>query len=84
MTTARHTGRRPSARQTRRTTSKSNVEERTALPEDPASFDSLAMDLLTVTGSDGCFKRLAPRFAQAFGYTEAELLDRPSLRVYPW
>jgi PAS domain S-box-containing protein len=35
-----------------------------------------AGELLTVIGSDGCFKRLAPHFAPAFGYVEAELLDR--------
>jgi PAS domain S-box-containing protein len=40
---------------------------------------TLATDLLTVIGGDGGFKRLAPWFPQAFGYTEAELLDRPFL-----
>jgi PAS domain S-box-containing protein len=42
-------------------------------------FVSLATDLLTVIGRDGCFKRVAPTFPHAFGYTEAELLDQPCI-----
>jgi PAS domain S-box-containing protein len=37
----------------------------------------LATDLLTVIGGDRCFKRFAPSFPHAFGYTEAELVDQP-------
>jgi len=45
---------------------------------------SLATDLLTVIGDDGGFRRLAPWFPEAFGYTEAELLDQPFLTfVHP-
>jgi PAS domain S-box-containing protein len=36
-------------------------------------------DLLTVIDRDGCFKRVAPLFPAAFGYTEEELLDQPFL-----
>jgi PAS domain S-box-containing protein len=42
-----------------------------------APFVPPATDLFVVIGRDGAFKRLAPRFPQAFGYTEAELLDQP-------
>ena len=61
------------------TNSVSNGEARPPPVEGSAPFVSLATDLLAVFGRDGRFKRLAPRFPQSFGYTEAELLDQPSI-----
>ena len=58
------------------TNSIANGEARPPPAEDRAPFFALATDLLAVIGRDGHFKRLAPRFPQSFGYTEAELLDR--------
>jgi PAS domain S-box-containing protein len=50
----------------------------------PSPSGSLQTELLTVIGGDGGFKRLAPWFPQAFGYTEPDLLDRPFLTfVHP-
>lgn len=49
----------------------------TGAADDRAPYVSLATDLLTLIDCDGCFKRLAPRFPQAFGYSEVQLLDRP-------
>jgi PAS domain S-box-containing protein len=57
----------------------SNGEEQPPPAEDHAPSVSLATDLLTVIGRDGCFQRLAPGFPPVFGYTEAELLDQPFL-----
>jgi PAS domain S-box-containing protein len=51
--------------------------ERSPPAEDHAAYVARATDLLTLIDRDGCFKRLTPRFPQAFGYTEAELLGRP-------
>jgi PAS domain-containing protein len=73
---ARPTGHRPTANEVPRTTSASNGEVRPPLSEDNAPFSFLATDLLTAIGRDGCFKRLAPRFPRAFGYTRAELLNQ--------
>jgi PAS domain S-box-containing protein len=79
MASARPTGHRPIGSQVRGANPVSNGEDRQPPAEDRAPFVSLATDLLTVIGPDGCFKRLAPRFPQAFGYIEAELLDQPFL-----
>jgi PAS domain S-box-containing protein len=43
----------------------------------PDQFFSLSLDLFSVGGSDGFFRRLNPAFTQAFGYAEAELLGVP-------
>ncbi len=77
MACARLTGPRPIARPVRGNDSVSNGEERAPPAEDRAPLVSLETDLLTVIGRDGCFRRVAPRFPRAFGYTEAELLDQP-------
>jgi PAS domain S-box-containing protein len=77
MTSARPTGQWPATSQVRGTNSVSNGEARPPPAEDRAPLVSLATDLLTVIGRDGCFKRLARRFPQAFGYIDAELLDQP-------
>src|SRR5712692_11475185 len=77
MANARPTGHRPTASQVRGTNSVSNGAARPPPAEDRAPFVSLATDLLTAIDGDGRFKWLAPRFPQAFGYTEAELLDQP-------
>ncbi len=77
MASARPTGHRPMASQVRRPNSVSNGAARPPPAEDRAPFVSLATDLLTAIDREGCFKWLAPRFPQAFGYTEAELLDQP-------
>ena len=37
---------------------------------------SLSLDLFSLAGRDGFFRRLSPAFARAFGYTESELLGR--------
>jgi PAS domain S-box-containing protein len=59
------------------TNSIAHGEARPPPAEDRASFISLATDLLAVIGRDGRLKRLGPRFPQAFGYAETELLDQP-------
>jgi PAS domain-containing protein len=79
MASARPTGHRPIARQVRGANPVSNGEDRQPPAEDRQPFVSLATDLLTVIGRDGCFKRLAPRFPHTFGYTEAELIEQPFL-----
>jgi PAS domain S-box-containing protein len=79
MASARPTGHRPIASQVQGANPVSNGERRQPPAEDRQPFVSLATDLLTVIGPDGCFKRLAPRFPYAFGYTEAELFDQPFL-----
>src|SRR5260370_39947680 len=58
----------------RRITPVSRGAGRSPPPEDRPP---LATDLLTVIGGDQCFKRFAPSFPHAFGYTEAELVDLP-------
>jgi hypothetical protein len=45
----------------------------------PTGHRTIAADLLTAIGRDGCFKRLAPRFPRAFGYRKTELLNQPFL-----
>jgi PAS domain S-box-containing protein len=77
MTSARSPAQRPNASRVRRTNSVTNGGERLHAATDPVPFDSLATDLLTVIGPDGCFKRFAPWFPVSFGYTEAELIDQP-------
>jgi PAS domain S-box-containing protein len=77
MESARLTGQRLTASQIRRTNSVSNAEGRAPPAEDREPSVSLRIDLLTVIGRDGCFKRLSRRFPQAFGYINAELLDQP-------
>jgi PAS domain S-box-containing protein len=74
---ARSTGRRPTGSHVPGTNSVANGEARPPPAENRAPFGSLATDLLAVFGRDGRFKRLGPRFPQAFGYTNAELLDKP-------
>jgi PAS domain S-box-containing protein len=79
-----HTGHWPTASQVRGTNSLSNREERPQPAVDRAPFVFRATDPLIVIGRDGCFKQLAPRFAQAFGYSEAELLEQPFISfVHP-
>lgn len=70
-------GNRPSASHVRGTSSVAKGDDVLLTPEDRAPLVSLSADLFSVIGRDGCFKRLAPRFPQAFGYSEAELLDQP-------
>ena len=77
MSSARPTGQGPTVSRIRETRSLTTGEGRSPPADHRAPFGSLAIDLLTVIGRDGWFKRLAPRFPQAFGYTEAELLDAP-------
>ena len=74
---ARSTGQRSTGNQVPGTNSVSNGEARPPPAEDRTPFVSLATDLLAVIGGDRRFKRLGPRFPQAFGYTDAELLDQP-------
>jgi PAS domain S-box-containing protein len=72
MTSARSPNQLPRASPRGASRSAANADAR-------AAPGSLSTELLTVIGGDGGFKRLAPWFPQAFGYTEAELLDRPFL-----
>jgi PAS domain S-box-containing protein len=55
----------------------SNGVNHGSVAAEPTPFVSLAVDLLTVIGGDGCFRRLAPSFPRTFGYTQIELLDQP-------
>jgi PAS domain S-box-containing protein len=64
----------PTASRLGRITAVSRRGERSPPAEDRPP---LATDLLTVIGGDRCFKRFAPSFPHAFGYTEAELVDLP-------
>jgi PAS domain S-box-containing protein len=74
---ARSTGRRSTGNQVPQTSSASNAKARPPPAEERPPFVSVATDLLAVVGGDRRFKRLGPRFPQAFGYTEAELIEQP-------
>ena len=58
------------------TDSGSRNDDRSLPADDPRAVVLPARDLLTVIRQDGCFKRVAPALLPAFGYAEAELLDR--------
>jgi len=45
--------------------------------EERAEFFSVSLELLSVSGRDGYFRRLNSAFKQAFGYGDLELLGRP-------
>src|SRR3984893_4331922 len=53
------------------------VAERPLLTDEPAQFFSLSLELFSVSGQDGYFRRLNPAFKQAFGYSDPELLGQP-------
>jgi PAS domain S-box-containing protein len=72
----RSTGQWPTRNQVPGVNPVSNGVARPPPAEDRPPFVSPATDLLAVIGGDCRFKRLGPRFPQAFGYTEVELLER--------
>ncbi|MDX6551982.1 MAG: hypothetical protein QOH74_470, partial [Gaiellales bacterium] len=49
---------------------------------DLESLFDLALDLLTIVGFDGYFKRVNPAFQRVLGYSSEELLSRPYLDFY--
>jgi PAS domain S-box-containing protein len=49
---------------------------------DLESLFDLALDLLTIVGFDGYFKRVNPAFERVLGYSSEELLSRPYLDFY--
>ncbi len=84
MASAHPASLRPSDTEKRGAEDESRKDERSLPGDDPSVFVGPASDLLTVIGQDGCFRRVAPPFPNAFGYLESELLDRPFLSfVHP-
>jgi PAS domain S-box-containing protein len=49
----------------------------TPSPREADQFFTLSLELFSVSGPDGYFRRLNPAFKQAFGYTDPELLGQP-------
>jgi PAS domain-containing protein len=79
MASARPASLRPTESEERGADSDSHNDERSVPADAPTAFVLPASELLTVIGQDGCFKCVVPAFLPAFGYVEAELLDRPFL-----
>jgi len=53
----------------------------TVIKHPPDRFFAQSPDLMCVVGYDGYFKRINPAWTQLLGWTEAELVDNPAIRI---
>lgn len=53
----------------------------TATKHPPDRFFAQSPDLMCVVGYDGYFRRINPAWTQLLGWTEAELVDHPAMKI---